>query len=106
MSRGHADHEAIEQRLRDALSVRADSVELRHLRPPALPAVPSRSLLPSRPTVMVLLGLAAAALCVLLAVMEGGSGTPVQPSDTPSFSPTPSTSPYPAPASPVVPAPS
>ncbi|MFF7949484.1 hypothetical protein [Streptomyces griseorubiginosus] len=101
MSRGQIRHDAIEQRLRDALEARADSVDVKDLRPAALPARRSWSFLPSRRTVTVLLGLAAAAACVLLFVRYGISDGPAHPAGTPSHAPT---SPAPqAPASPAIP---
>ncbi len=99
MSRGQIRHEAIEQRLRDALEARADSVDVKDLRPDALPARPRWSFLPSRRTVTVLLGLAAAAACVLLFVRYGMSDSLGHPADTPSHAPSP-----PAPQVPASPA--
>jgi hypothetical protein len=98
MSRSLNHHEAIEQRLRDALEAQANSTGLEHLRPAALPTRPRWSLLPSRRTVIVLFGLAAAAACALLAITYSNSESPIRPAGTPSHSPSPST--YPAPASP------
>ncbi|MEU5346893.1 MULTISPECIES: hypothetical protein [unclassified Streptomyces] len=106
MSRGQLHDEAVEQRLRDALEARANSVDLESLRPGVPPTKSSRSFLPSRRTVVVLLGLAAAVASVLLAVHERDSNTPVRPADTPSISPSPSTrQPGPTPSAVVSPAP-
>lgn len=98
MSRGRIRHEAIEQRLRDALQARANSADWKHLRPAALSTRPRRLFLPSRRTVIVLSGLAAAAACalLLLAVTTGASDRPAPPADTPSHSVSPPTSQAPA----------
>lgn len=101
MSRNRIRDEAIEQRLRAALEARANSVDVKDLRPAALPATPRWSLLPSRRTVTVLFCLAAAAACVLLAIRYGTSDSAVHPAGTPSYAPSPPTSQ--APASPAVP---
>lgn len=101
MSRNRIRNEAIEQRLRDALEARANSVDVKDLRPAALPIRPRWSFLPSRRTALALFGLAAAAACVLLAVRYGISDSPVHPAGTPSHSPSPPASQ--APASPAIP---
>ncbi|MDT0570502.1 hypothetical protein RM704_24055 [Streptomyces sp. DSM 3412] len=99
MSRSQIQHAEVEQRLREALGARADSVESPHLRPAALPTRSRRSFLPPRRAVIVLFGLVAAAACALLAVTDSDSDSPVRPADIPSHSVSPSTSQ--APASPV-----
>ncbi|GAB2581093.1 hypothetical protein GCM10027168_12210 [Streptomyces capparidis] len=103
MSRGRNRHEEIERRLREALEARAGGVDRQHLRPAALPTGSGRSFPAPRRTVVALFGLAAAAACVLLAVTDGGSDSPVRPAVSPSHSTSPPTSP--APASPAVPVP-
>jgi len=104
MSRSQIRHEAIEDRLREALAARANTVDLGHLRPARLPARPRRWSLPLRRTAIVLLGLAAAAACALFAVTNGSSDSPVRPAGTPPHSVNPPTSPAPAsPARPVLP---
>ncbi|WP_053846517.1 hypothetical protein [Streptomyces sp. NRRL B-24085] len=96
MSGNQIDHDSIEDRLREALAARADTVELGHLRPARLPATPPRWRLPLRRTAIVLLGVAAAAACALFAVTNGSSDRPVRPGVTPPHSVSPSTSPAPA----------
>jgi hypothetical protein len=100
MRRSQLHHAEIEQRLRDALEAQANSADLQHLRPAALPTRSRRSLLPPRRIVIVLSGLAAVAACALLAVTDSNSDSPVRPADTPSHSVSPSTSQ--APASPAI----
>ncbi|GGX03371.1 hypothetical protein GCM10010383_37070 [Streptomyces lomondensis] len=96
MSRSRTHHEAIEQRLREALAARADTVDSGQLRPALLPAAPSRWSLPLRRTALVLLGLAAAAACALFAVTNSTSDSPARPAGTPPHSVNPPTSPAPA----------
>ena len=105
MSRGRIRHDAIEQRLRDALEARANSADWEDLRPAALPTRPRRLFVSSRRTVIVWSGLAAAAACalLLLVVTTGAADRPTPPADTPSHSASPPTSQ--APASPVSPRP-
>jgi hypothetical protein len=93
MSHNHIRHETIEQRLRDALLARADSIGHQHLRPTALPTGPGR-LLP-RAAVIALIGLAAAVVCLLLVLTSRTDGQ-IHPADTPSHSATPATSQAPA----------
>ncbi|MER7694186.1 hypothetical protein [Streptomyces sp. NPDC097610] len=97
MSRGQIHHEAVEQRLRGALEARANAVDLENLRPGVPPTESRRSLLPSRRTVVVLFGLAAAVATAVFAVTERDANTPVGPARPPSVSPSPSLSPHPSP---------
>jgi len=98
MSGGRIRHEAIEDRLREALAARAHTVEPGHLRPARPPATPTRWRLPLRRTAIVLLGLAAAVAFALFTVTNDSPDSPVRPAVTPSHSASPS--PSPAPASP------
>ncbi|WP_455357012.1 hypothetical protein [Streptomyces sp. SYSU K217416] len=99
MSRSQIHHEPIEQRLRDALEVRAYAVDLNDLRPADPPTRPGRSVRPGRRTAAVLFGLAAAVASILLAFTERHPDTPVSPAVPPSLSPSPSPPP-PSPAGP------
>lgn len=104
MSPSQIPHEAIEQRLREALTARAATVEAGHLRPARLPTEPRRWPLPLRRTAVALLGLAAVAACVLFAVRNDTSDRPAPPAGTPPHSVNPPTTPAPAsPAEPVTP---
>ncbi|MEH0423092.1 hypothetical protein [Streptomyces sp. B21-083] len=98
MSRGQIHHEAIEQRLRGALEARANAVNLENLRPGVPPTESRRFLLPSRRTVVVLFGLAAAVATAVFAVTDRDANTPVGPAGPPSVSPSPSLSPHPSPS--------
>jgi len=91
MSRGRTRHEAIEQRLRDALQARANSADWEHLRAAALPTRPRRLLRSSRRTVLVWSGLAAAAACALLLLVltTGASDGPAPPAVSPPTSQAP-----------------
>ncbi|GAP46007.1 levansucrase [Streptomyces azureus] len=104
MSRGEIRHEALEQRLRDALEARANSAGLEHLRPAALPTVTRRPLLPPRRAVIVLFGLAAAAAFALLFLTNSTPDRPVGPAVRPTRSVSPPASQVPA--SPATPSPS
>ncbi|MBT3154947.1 hypothetical protein HTV45_29435 [Streptomyces sp. CHD11] len=90
--RSQDHHEAYEQRLRDALEARAGSVDWEHLRPAGPPAGAGRSF-PVRRTVIGLVGLAAAAACVLFVVEKDDPGRPAGPADRPSRTPSPSVTP-------------
>nr|WSY57341.1 hypothetical protein OG999_49260 [Streptomyces sp. NBC_00886] len=83
----------LEQRLRDALRARADSVDLPALRPAAPPTGQARFRLPvTRPvrrTALALLVVAAAVVGVLFVAAHHGRETPVRPANVPSVSPTP-----------------
>lgn len=104
MSDSRIRHEAIEQRLREALAARADTVEAGHLRPARLPTTPRLRHPPLRRTAVVLLGLAAVIACVLFAVANRTSHNPVPPAGTPPHSVNPPATPAPAsPADPVQP---
>ena len=61
-------HELVEQRLRAALDAQSRTVDLDDLRPPAPPTMIARSHVPLRRVLAVVLGLAAAALCVALVI--------------------------------------
>ena len=83
----------LEERLRNALRARADSVDLYALRPatpptsrPRLPAVH-----PVRRTAVALLVVAAAVVGVLFLALHEVREPPVGPANRPSVSPTPST---------------
>ncbi|WP_043662737.1 hypothetical protein [Streptomyces xylophagus] len=84
------DH--LEQRLRDALRARADSVDLPALRPAVPPTGQVRFRLPVvhpvRRTALALLVLAAAVIGVLF-VAHQGREAPVRPANIPSVSPSP-----------------
>ncbi|MEV6174842.1 hypothetical protein AB0L99_42365 [Streptomyces sp. NPDC051954] len=82
----------LEQRLRDALRARTDSVELSDLRPAVPPARQVRFRLSvSRPVrrTVALLALAAVVAAVLLVSARWERQSPTIPADTPSVSPTP-----------------
>ncbi|MFD9330950.1 hypothetical protein [Streptomyces sp. NPDC060065] len=83
----------LEQRLRDALRARTDSVGLSDLRPAAPPSAHARFRLPAtrpvRRTVLALLVVAAAVIGVLLVAAHRERETPVRPANVPSVSPTP-----------------
>jgi hypothetical protein len=96
MGRGEIRHEALEQRLRDALEARAGTVGSGHLRPAVLPAMPRRPLLAARRAVIVLFGLAAAAALVLLFLTDSAPDAPVRPADRPTPSVSPPASQVPA----------
>ncbi|MFJ6392512.1 hypothetical protein ACIQJT_33485 [Streptomyces sp. NPDC091972] len=98
MSGSQIDHEAIEDRLREALTARAHTIDLGRLRPARLPAGSTRWRPPLRRTAVALLGLAAVAACAVFAVTNDSSDSPVRPAVTPPHSVSPST--FPAPASP------
>lgn len=84
----------LEQRLRDALRARADSVGLHALRPAAPPTGPARLFrLPVvhrvRRTALALLVVAAAVIGVLFVAAHPWREAPVGPARVPSVSPTP-----------------
>jgi hypothetical protein len=94
--RGKDHHEPYEQRLRDALEARAGSVDWEHLRPAAPPTGTGRSF-PVRRAVIGLVGLAAAAACLLIVVEKDDQGAPAGPAHAPSRTPSPSATPSPVP---------
>jgi len=83
----------LEQRLRDALRARADSVDRFDLRPAAPPSAQARFRLPVahpvRRTALALFLLAAVVVGVLFLEAHWGRGAPVSPANVPSVSPTP-----------------
>ncbi|WP_329264135.1 hypothetical protein OG223_49900 [Streptomyces sp. NBC_01478] len=84
----------LEQRLRDALRARADSVHLHALRPAAPPTGRARlfrlsAVVPVRRTALALLVVAAAVIGVLFVAIHEVRETPVRPANRPSMSPTP-----------------
>jgi hypothetical protein len=86
----------LEQRLRDALRARTDSVDLSDLRPAAPPSRHARFRLPvSRPVrrTVLLLVLAAVVVGALFVSAHWERPTPVKPANTPSAPPTPSPAP-------------
>jgi hypothetical protein len=85
----------LEERLRDALRARADSVDLHALRPPAPPTSGHRlfrlpALHPVRRTAVALLVVAAAVIGVLFVAIHEVREPPAGPANHPSVSPTPS----------------
>jgi hypothetical protein len=91
--------EAVEQRLRAALDARSRTVDLGDLRPAAPPTTIARSRVPLRRVLAVVLGLAAAALCVAL-VVAALPRTPTVPVHIPPASRLPSSTGTPSPGSP------
>jgi hypothetical protein len=86
----------LEERLRNALRARADSVDLHALRPAAPPASQARlfrlpALHPVRRTAVALLVVAAAVIGVLFMAIHEVRNPPAGPANRPSVSPTPST---------------
>lgn len=86
----------LEERLRNALRARADSVDVHALRPPAPPTRQARlfrlpALHPVRRTAVALLVVAAAVIGVLFVALHEVREPPVRPANRPSMSPTPST---------------
>ncbi|WP_019056156.1 hypothetical protein [Streptomyces prunicolor] len=84
----------LEERLRNALRARADSVDLHTLRAPAPPTGRPRlfrlpALHPVRRTAVALLVVAAAVIGVLFVAIHEVRETPVPPANRPSVSPTP-----------------
>lgn len=83
--------DSVEQRLRDALRARADSVDLSALRPAVPPTARARFRLtvvrPVRRTALTLLVVAAAVVGVLFAVTHLDHRTPVGPARPPTVSP-------------------
>jgi type VI protein secretion system component VasF len=83
----------LEQRLRDALRARADSVDLFDLRPAAPPSAQARFRLPvTRPvrrTVVALFVVAAVVVGFLFVAVHWERETPVSPANIPSVTPTP-----------------
>jgi len=84
----------LEERLRNALRARADSVDLHALRPAAPPTGRPRlfrlpALHPVRRTAVALLVVAAAVIGVLFVAMHEVREQPVRPANRPSVSPTP-----------------
>jgi hypothetical protein len=92
-------HEAVEQRLRAALDARSQTVDLGDLHPAAPPTAITRSRVPLRRVLAVVLGLAAAALCVAL-VVAALPRTPSVPVHLPPASRLPGTTGTPTPGSP------
>ena len=91
----HSD--PLEQRLRDALRARTDSVDLYDLRLAAPPSGRARFRLPvtrrGRRTVLALFVLAAAVAGVLFVAARWERETPVRPANVPSVSPNPEPTP-------------
>ena len=86
----------LEERLRNALRARADSVDVHALRPAAPPTSQPRlfrlpALHPVRRTAVALLVVAAAVIGVLFVALHEVREPPVRPANRPSVSPTPST---------------
>ena len=86
----------LEERLRNALRARADSVDVHALRPPAPPTGQARlfrlpAIHPVRRTAVALLVVAAAVIGVLFVALHEVREPPVRPANRPSMSPTPST---------------
>ncbi|MEV0909084.1 hypothetical protein [Streptomyces hokutonensis] len=83
--------DSVEQRLRDALRARADSVDLSALRPAVPPTARPRfrltALRPVRRTALALLVVAAAVVGILFAATHLDHRTPVGPARPPSVSP-------------------
>ncbi|MDV9174478.1 hypothetical protein R6V09_30770 [Streptomyces sp. W16] len=83
--------DSVEQRLRDALRARADSVDLSALRPAVPPTARARFRLtvvrPVRRTALALLVVAAAVVGVLFAATYLDQKAPVRPAGVPSVSP-------------------
>jgi len=99
MTGAPTQHEAVEQRLRAALDARSRTVDLGDLRPPAPPTMITRSHVPLRRVLTVILGLAAAALCAAL-IVAALPTTPTVPVHVPPASRLPNATGTPSPGSP------